>query len=70
MKISRHWKISKDHARVQKNVLEELQAYSLRLVHGIRVGEVVTNWTGGMIIRKVFQARLKYLDVILRITGV
>ena len=45
--------------------MEELRANSSRLVHGIGVGEVVTNNTG-VIVRRVSQAKLKYLDFILR----
>lgn len=44
--ISRHQNRSKGHARIQKNGLEELQANSFRVVHGIGVGEEVIKKTG------------------------
>ena len=69
MRISRHHKRPKGHARVQKSALKELLANSSWLVHGIGVGESVTNKLGGVISRRLSQARLQYLDFIMEVTS-
>ena len=56
--ISRHHKRSKDHARVQKSAL-----------NGIGVGKGMTSKLGGVIARRVSQARLQYLDFIMGVTS-